>query len=152
MRKGIVVNLKNEFQNDTLTKMVYTSKTNNIVIEHEDGTYAIYKGFKKDSFKVKLGDIVYPNTMSGTLNKFNNENYILHFSIYYFDNKAMFDSSKLIKKSNSPYIYLTPYFYTAEGVIKIVAKSSYITDFNESILTKEMTKKGIKQRLNSKIL
>lgn len=146
MRKGIVVDIKNDFQNDTLTKMIYTSKTNNIVIEHEDGTYATYKGFKKDSFKVKLGDTVYPNTMLGTLNKFNNENYILHFTIYYIDNSLLFKKSTL----KTPYIYLTPYFYTKEGVIKVVSKSSYTADCTDTILTKEMTKKEIKQRLKSK--
>ncbi|NGY37027.1 peptidoglycan DD-metalloendopeptidase family protein [Flavobacterium sp. XN-5] len=150
MRKGIVVNLKNEFQNDTITKMLYTSKTNSIQIEHEDGTYASYSGFKKDSFKVKLGDIVYPNTMLGTLANFNNEKYILHFSIYYFDKNRMFESSKSLRASKTPHVYLTPYFYTAAGAIKIIPKNSFTADCNESIIIKEMSKREIKQLLKNK--
>jgi hypothetical protein len=148
MRKGIVVDIKNEFQNDTLLMKIYTSNTNSILIEHEDGTYAIYKGFKRDSFKVRLGDIVYPQTMLGTLNWFNNESYILGFSIYYFDKNLMFTtSSSTLKKLKAPYVYITPLFYTKEGLIKIVPQSSFTADSNETIVTKEMSKKEIKMRL-----
>jgi hypothetical protein len=148
MRKGIVVDIKNEFQNDTLLMKIYTSNTNSILIEHEDGTYAIYKGFKRDSFKVRLGDIVYPQTMLGTLNWFNNESYILGFSIYYFDKNLMFTtSSSTLKKLKAPYIYITPLFYTKEGLIKIVPQSSFTADSNETIVMKEMSKKEIKMRL-----
>jgi hypothetical protein len=148
MRKGIVVDIKNEFQNDTLLMKINTSNTNSILIEHEDGTYAIYKGFKRDSFKVRLGDIVYPQTMLGTLNWFNNESYILGFSIYYFDKNLMFTtSSSTLKKLKAPYIYITPLFYTKEGLIKIVPQSSFTADSNETIVMKEMSKKEIKMRL-----
>jgi murein DD-endopeptidase MepM/ murein hydrolase activator NlpD len=147
MRKGIVVDIKNEFQNDTLLKKAYTSNTNSILIEHEDGTYAIYKGFKRNSFKVTLGDIVYPQTILGTLDKFNNESYILHFSIYYFDKDLMFTiSNSTMKKPQTPYIYITPLFFTKEGLIKIVPQSSFTADSNETILTREMSKKEIRMR------
>jgi hypothetical protein len=33
---------------------IYTSKTNCILIEHEDGTYAITKGSKETALKVRL--------------------------------------------------------------------------------------------------
>jgi hypothetical protein len=52
--------------------VTYYSKTNSI-IEHEDGTYATLQRVQRDSFKVRLGDIVYPQTMLGTLNWFNNK-------------------------------------------------------------------------------
>ena len=151
MRKGIVVDLKNEFENDTLTKMVFTSKTNTILIEHEDGTYANYKGFKKNSFKVKLGDIVYPNTMLGTLNKFNNQNYTLHFTIYYLNKDLSFNTTKqTLKMAKNSYGYLKPYFYTQEGLIQIVPRNAYTADYSEDILIKEMSKKEIKLRLKNK--
>jgi hypothetical protein len=47
MRKGIVVDIKNEFQNDTLLMKILLVTPIVSLIEHEDGTYAIYKGFKK---------------------------------------------------------------------------------------------------------
>ena len=151
MRKGIVVAIKNEFENDTITKMIYTSKTNTIQIEHEDGTYALYKGFKKNSFKVKLGEVVYPNTLLGTLDKFNNQNYILHFTIYYLNKDLSFNTTKqTLKTAKSPFGYLKPYFYTQEGLIQIVPRNTYTVDFSEDHLTKEMSKKEIKQRLKNK--
>ena len=150
MRKGIVVDIKNEFQNDTLIKKVYTSNINSLVVEHEDGTYASYKGFKKDSFKVKLGETVYPQTLLGTLDKFNNHNYVLHFSIYYLDKNLMFSSSNnTMKTAKTPYNYLTPLFFTKEGLIKIVPRNSFTADANEAILTNEMSRKEIKLRLKN---
>ena len=152
MRKGIVVDVINAFENDTITKMLYTSKTNTIKIEHEDGTYALYKGFKKNSFKVKLGDLVYPSTMLGTLNKFNNENYTLHFTIYYLNKELSFTPSKqTLKTAKSSNAFVTPYFFTQEGVIQIVPRNTYTADYNEAIITKEMSKKEIKQRLKNKV-
>ena len=129
MRKGIVVDLKNEYQTDTVTNMVYTSKKNTLLIEHEDGTYATYKGFKKDSFKVKLGDIVYPNTMLGVLDLFNNKRYVLHFNIYYHDRSRIVDNTNAtLKTAKSTHAYVTPYFFTKEGLIKIVPKSSFTSE------------------------
>ena len=152
MRKGIVVNIKNEFENDTITNVVYTSKTNTIQIEHEDGTYALYKGFKKNSFKVNLGDVVYPNTMLGTLNKFNNQNYTLHFTIFYLNKDLSFTTTnQTLKTAKNSYLYLKPYFHTQEGLIQIVPRNTYTADYSEAILTKEMSKREIKQRLKNKI-
>ena len=33
-----------------------------MIIEHEDGTLAYYNVLEKNSFMVKVGDIVYPDT------------------------------------------------------------------------------------------
>ncbi|GIZ08521.1 peptidoglycan DD-metalloendopeptidase family protein [Flavobacterium sp. UMI-01] len=151
MRKGIVVQIKNEYQMDTLSRVIFTSKTNSVLIEHEDGTYAIYKGFKKDSFKVKLGDVVYPETMLGVLSKFDNSRHVLHFNIYYYDqNRKVDNTNATFKTAKSPYAYLTPYFYTKEGVIKIVPKDSYTAESNATLITKEMSKREMKQHLKSK--
>jgi hypothetical protein len=153
MRKGIVVDLKNEYQTDTITNMVYTSKKNTLIIEHEDGTYAAYKGFKKDSFKVKLGDIVYPNTMLGILDRFNNKRYVLHFNIYYHDQSRIVDNTNAtLKTAKSTHAFVTPYFFTKEGLIKIIPKSSFTSETKEAIITKEMSKKEIKQHLKSKTI
>ncbi|MCW2118376.1 M23 family metallopeptidase [Flavobacterium sp. 7A] len=152
MRKGIVVELKNEYQTDTITNMVYTSKKNTLIIEHEDGTYAAYKGLKKDSFKVKLGDIVYPSTMLGVLDRFNNKRYVLHFNIYYHDLSRNVDNTNAtLKTAKSRYAFIAPYFFTKEGLIKIVPKSSFTAETKETIIRKEMSKKEIKQQMKNEI-
>jgi hypothetical protein len=63
---------------------IYTSNTNSILIEHEDNA----------TDKVRLG----------TFKLFNNESYILGFSIYYFENLMLTTSSSTLKKPKSLYL------------------------------------------------
>lgn len=144
MRKGIVVKLVNDYNNeDDSVNKHYTSERNLILIEHEDGTLAGYKGFKKDSFKVKLGQTVYPQTQLGVLELFNkNENsYRLDFSIrYLFDGKSNSDEKQTFKNRKSRYKYITPLFFTQEGLLAITSKEEYTTLFNEELLLKEFTR------------
>jgi len=145
MRKGIVVEIINEFVTDTLVKT--TSKKNRIIIEHLDGTLASYKGFKLNTIFVKLGETVYPATPLGIIDQNYNKSHLLNFSIYYL-RKDIFDRDPeaTVKTAKSPYNYIDPYFYTSEGVVKIIAKKKYTADYNQIILTKELTKKEIKNR------
>ena len=157
MRKGIVVKLTNEYDDDASTTKIYTSKRNSIIIEHEDGTFAEYKGFKKNSFKVKLGQIVYPQTQLGTIELFNKSenNYRFDFCIYYLFGLSFFDNNDTEKKvtrvytSNhgSRYKFLTPNFLTSEGATSIESKKEYTGFFNETILLQEMTRSEKKKYL-----
>ncbi|MGA9638257.1 hypothetical protein [Flavobacterium sp.] len=149
MRKGIVVNIKNEYKTDTLvTGYIYSSKRNGITIEHSDGTYSSYTGLKQNSILVQLGETVFPTTPLGVLDIFNNKTYNLHFNIYYIGNKNyVHNPDATIKTAKTPYAYLTPYFYTTEGLTKITAKNSFTPDYTEVVLNKEMTKKEVKQRM-----
>lgn len=152
MRKGIVVELKNEYVTDTLvTGYIYSSKRNSVKIEHEDGTYASYFGLKMNSFMVKLGETVFPATPLAVLDKFNNKTFNLHFYISYVGNKDyVYDPEAKLKTAQTPYDYVTPYFYTAEGIVQIVPKSKYTADYNPEIITKEMNKKELKLFLKKK--
>ena len=89
LEKGIVVEITNEFKTDPSLKYEFTSKMNRVLIEHSDGTYASYTGFKKDLIFVKLGQTVYPQTPLGTLDQFNNSSYRLYFNIHYLVTKNM---------------------------------------------------------------
>jgi len=151
MRKGIVVEVKNEFATDTLvTGYVYSSKRNSVTIEHEDGTYSSYKGLKMNSFFVKLGETVYPATPLGVLDRFNNKTYDLHFMVYYIGKKDYIpDPKATLKTAKTAYDCLSPYFYTTEGLVKIIPKNKYTVDCNQEIITKEMTKREVKQFLKN---
>lgn len=83
MRKGIVIDVINEFKTDSLDAYKYTSKMNKIFIEHDDGTIARYVGFNSKSIFIKPGQTVYPQTKLGVLDIFNNSVYRLYFDIYY---------------------------------------------------------------------
>lgn len=151
MRKGIVIEIKNEFPTDTLnTDYVFTTKKNAIIIEHEDGTYASYSGLKMDSMPVELGDTVYPSTLLGVLDRYNNKNYILHFHIYYIGVKDyVYDQNATLKTAKTRFSYLTPFFHTKEGIVQIISKNKYTAHCNQEILTKEMSKKELKKFLKT---
>lgn len=143
MRKGIVVKLIDDYDEDSSVDRHYTSKTNSITIEHEDGTLGRYIGFKRNSFKVKLGQTVYPQTELGIIELFNKEEnvYRFNFSIYYlFDGKINTSENQSFKGLKSKYKYITPYFITQEGLIKIESKKEYTTSFNEAIFLKELSR------------
>lgn len=151
IRKGIVVKLTNEHDDDASIAKHYTSKRNSIIIEHEDGTFAEYKGFKKNSFKVKLGQTVYPQTQLGTIELFNKSenNYRFDFSIYYlFNVKSIGNNEKQTFKNNvSRYKFLKPQFFTSEGLMAVESKKEYTASFNEAILLQEMTRSEKKKYL-----
>jgi hypothetical protein len=144
LRKGIVVKLNNEYDEDTSVTKQYTSKRNSIIVEHEDGTFAEYTGFKKNSFKVKLGQIVYPQTQLGIVELFNKleNNYRFDFCIFYLYNLKSIgnNESQTLKNYVSSYKFLTPKFLTSEGLTTLESKKEYTTIFNETILFQEMTR------------
>ena len=144
MRKGIVVKIINEYNDDPSIKKNYTSKRNSIIIEHEDGTFAAYKGFQINTIKVKLGQTVYPQTQLGLVQLFDKtaNNYRFDFSIYYLSNyENIVNSEKRTLKNHSNYYkYLTPRFLTKDGLTTVESKKEYMASFDESILLQEMTR------------
>lgn len=141
MRKGIVIEIIDEFKTDSLDAYKYTSKMNKIFIEHEDGTISRYIGFNGKSIFVKLGQTVYPQTKLGVLDIFNNSIYRLYFDIYYLK-KINFDSiEKRTLSSADQSEYLNPYFYTTNGPITLKNKNENIVEIDETIRLKEFTKR-----------
>lgn len=150
MRKGMVVKIVNEFNTDTTTQYSYKSNMNSILIEHTDGTFASYKGFKKNSFFVKLGQTVYPQTQLGVLDAFSKDTFRLYFNIYYLTTNILNTKKKTTVKgykSNSE--FLTPYFYTTNGTQQLKNRTHYIIGFNNNILFKEFTKREKKKYLKT---
>lgn len=131
MRKGIVVFIDNQYDDNSVLNAQYTSRRNKIVIEHEDGTFAMYSGLKKNGIFVKTGQTVCPQTELGIIEKFNNTEYRLDFNVYYLS-KNIFDSQN--KQSKNAYLYLAPVFYTNEGEGQIKSGKDYIVSSNENIL------------------
>lgn len=144
MRKGIVVKLINEYNEDASIKKNYTSKRNYIIVEHEDGTLAAYKGFQINSIKVKLGQTVYPQTQLGLVQLFDKttNNYRFDFSIYYLFNYNNIENGEKRTLKNNPnyYKYITPKFLTTDGITTVESKKEYTASFDESILLQEMTR------------
>lgn len=143
-RKGLVVKVIDNFENDTLS--YYTSKQNEIVVEHQDGTFARYTGFQKNGIFVENGQTVYPYTSLGILIKNTNSESELGFMVYFLtDSITEPDPKQTLNNQTSRNEFLTPLFYTSEGKQKLQNRSSYIVDFDDSTLFLEYTKRELKK-------
>ena len=141
MRRGIVVDLINEYDESSSLNPEFTSKRNLVIIEHKDGTFAIYKGLKKNAVFVKLGQEIYPKTELGIMEKYDKGSYRLDFSVnYLFDKDFKSNKSQTLKNYKSNYKYIKPYFVTEEGEIQIESKNDYTTLFTDAVITQEFSK------------
>ncbi len=146
MRKGIVVDIKRDENSNILNEKKYTSKTNQILIEHQDGTYSKYIGFDKDKIFVKLGEAVYPQNQLGVLGLYNVAAYRLDFSVYFlvdYDLGQLNKQNMLNKKL--PFQYLTPNFITQNGIEKLKDQIEYSVVSNKEIIIQELTKREKKK-------
>ena len=147
VRKGVVVQVVNEHKTDTSMVYSYSSERNKIIIEHEDGTLAKYEGFKQNKIRVKLGDIVYPNTVLGKTSRYDKrEEYQLRLSIYFKTQESFKKSNEASTDNGRKIEYINPYFLTSEGILQLDAKKHYAGAINEDIITKEFTRKELKRR------
>jgi hypothetical protein len=150
MRKGIVVQLENKYDASPSSEMHYTSNRNSVTIEHADGTFAKYEGFKKNSIPVKLGQTVYPQTQLGIMEVFNKNNYRASFSVYFlFDENFKFKQKQTLKNYKSEYEYVTPNFVTQEGILKVESGKEYTSLYNETVLFQELTNSEKKKYLKN---
>ena len=151
IRKGVVVDIVDEFVYDSISKK-FSSKTNKLLIEHPDGSFAAYKGFKKGSFLVKLGQQVYPHNSLGLLEKFN-DSYKLNFQVFYLDpkitvlNKPKSETNKRVNK----HIYINPFFKTDKGILQLEHKEEYEVVFDEDMFISDFTKKELKKIKKDKL-
>ncbi|WP_075601897.1 hypothetical protein [Saccharicrinis aurantiacus] len=146
MRKGTVIEIVDEHSPDLSVKKSYTSKRNRIVVEHNDGTYASYKGFEKGGIFVELGQVVYPQTDLGILSKFTEDYCLLHFAVYYLsDADEEFKEDVKMSDTQSRYHYLTPYFISDRGTLQLINTHNYSVVLNNEILTKEFTRREKKK-------
>jgi hypothetical protein len=166
MRKGIVIEIIDKYEADFTTDKKYTSKLNKIIIEHEDGTYGNYKGLNKDSFFVKLGQTVYPNSKLGVLNPFGKSNtessdeieleltdsgvldlasklrYRLYFHVGYYVNKGLINKKIKTKRK---YEYVNPIFNTTNGVTHIKHGLKYTSEVTLENVKEEFSRREKKK-------
>lgn len=133
-RKGIVINVRDEFEQDTTA--IFTSKTNQVVVEHPDGSVAVYKGFKKKGIVVKEGENIFPHTFLGVLgNELVTHKKYLSFMVYYLSDLG-FEENKRPETT-----FITPRFLTASGSIILTNRQKYTAAVSDEIITKEMTRR-----------
>lgn len=145
-RKGVVVDVLNQYISDTTKYYGYQSKRNYIMVEHEDGTLAMYSGFENDRIHVKPGDEVFPGSYLGIVGRYDKDakKYLLTFTCYYLDlseklNVPGTDGSYGIKYSG-----ISPLFYNDGSLMNLVNNDMYTVTHHSDVITSEMTKKEIK--------
>lgn len=135
MRKGIVVFIDNQYDDNSVLDAQYTSRRNKVVIEHEDGTFAMYRGFKKNGIFVKSGQAVNPQTELGIIEKYNNTDYRLDFDVYYLSQSVLNSQEKQSSlRIKNTYRHLVPVFYTHEGEMNLQSGKQYTVSSNANIV------------------
>lgn len=146
-RKGIVVELEDRFETDTIA--ILNTKRNYINVEHADGTFATYTGFAYKKTLVKLGQTIYPQTPIGIIKEsFKPIPNDFSFVVYYLNNdKSKRNSANTNTKWNIKHHFLTPYFNTDKGVVQLEHYEEYQVVIDPLLIQKEMTKSE-KKKMN----
>ncbi len=147
VRKGMVVDVKDLYNTELNAGAAYTSRTNEVIIEHEDGTLATYRGFQKGSFMVKVGQTIFPATALGLNAKSgSNDAYNISLMLTYLKS-ADIESTRgqNLQTSKSLYGFITPHFYTTENAdIVLENNKSYNSAKRPEIVQLELSKREIK--------
>src|SRR5690554_5869501 len=144
VRKGVIVNVIDNYSIDTTHTYSFSSRRNAILIEHLDGTFARYQGLDGEKIFIKEGDIVLPNQPLGILTQYDKkEIYQLRFSIFYITENPL-ENHKNNEKSSAE--YLDPYFQTTEDILKLSPRNKFTTKVTEDILIKELSKRELKNK------
>ena len=145
-RKGLVVEVVEEFNDEISGVVEYTSKKNYLLLEHEDGTIMRYMGFKKNSIFVQPGDEVLPGSALGISAAANNNYYMVNLLLYYLKS-ANFEILQNATFANNQNLYktLSPQFLFNDMTENPENGAEYISASTEEIITKEMSKKELKK-------
>ena len=147
IRKGLVVSIKDLYETNASADVAYTSKTNELIIEHADGTLATYRGFKKGSIAVKVGQMVFPGTPIAIAAKAGSSGRSSIALLITYLKSAEFGTTdnQSFKTSKSYYGFITPKFCTTENVATVlVAQQEHTANDSPEIIRKEFTKKELK--------
>jgi len=150
VRRGLVVEVVDEFIADTTKDYTFKRTVNKVLIEHKDGTLARYTGFKGGSIKVKPGQYVYPQEELGYSGKYDaGKGYQLHFYIYYLNTKKIDNLSE--KEKMNRYAYLDPCFHWKGGESKIVPENDYVAESTEELIMQEFSRREKKKYLKGEL-
>jgi len=144
-RRGLVVEVVDEYQADTTRAYSYVRSVNKVLIEHRDGTLAEYSGFKAGSINVKEGQIVQPYTELGMAGRYNSDNdKVLRFHVYYLNTRDLFRAS-MNKENTNMYAFVNPLFCYKGGRANLLANNFYVADCTNELIQQEFTRREKKK-------
>ncbi len=143
-RAGVVTRVKDNLEVDLKEGAYsYTKDVNQIIIEHNDGTYGNYSVFKNGTIELKIGDKVIPGQFMGiTSGADYGSGFHLRFSVYHYDVEA---NKKRGKSENYIYEFITPKFLTLQGKDELVIGTSYTGIVDKDIIMDEMSRREKKK-------
>lgn len=152
MRKGIVTEIHDgKLPVDDYTEISFSSNYNFLKIEHADGSIASYKVLQNGSFMVKEGDTVYPGTPLALAGTYDNQIYQSRISVYCYQQKS---ENKYLNieniRNNVRRSYMEPIFATSEGNLKLENEKTYTAVLDSNIITREMSKRELKNYQKTK--
>lgn len=147
IRKGLVVEVKQDYLPDTTMHYRYTSHKNCVVVEHEDGSFARYEGFADGGVFPEPGDVVLPNQLIGTLMPYDKSGvYQLRLSIHFLvDFNFQTKENERLNEKKSRYQYINPVFETDRGLVQLEPFQHYQVVVNEHRVVAELSKKELKK-------
>lgn len=145
MRKGVVVEVKDQFVADTTKDFYFNDKVNEVLIEHRDGTLARYSCFKSGSIRVKEGQVVNPNTELGLTGWYNSSRKReLHVYVYYLNIRDLEKMEDEKSKINA-YAFIDPLFYHKGKGVNLLSGNYYVADCNDELITQEFSRREKKK-------
>jgi len=150
-RKGLVVEVTDEFSADTSQNHSFIRSVNEVLIEHRDGTLARYFGFERGSIKVKPGQYIYPHEELGKTGRYDSEKaYQLHFCIYFLNTREIYHLNSEEKKMNA-YSYFTPCFHWKGGESILLPGNDYVAESSEELIMQEFSRREKKKYLKGEL-
>ncbi|MGZ2368550.1 M23 family metallopeptidase [Ancylomarina sp. YFZ004] len=150
-RKGLVVEVTDEYSADTIQNFSFISSVNEVLVEHSDGTLARYSGFKRGSIKVKPGQNVYPQEELGLLGRYDSDtDHKLHFCLYYL-NTPHIDNFNTEEKKMNRFTYVNPRFHWKGGESIILPRNDYVAESTEKLIMQEFSRREKKKYLKGEL-
>ncbi|WP_236980738.1 M23 family metallopeptidase [Membranihabitans maritimus] len=140
-RKGMVVAVEN--QNNYNDRSGSSVEPRDILVEHEDGTFASYASNAITHTFVEPGDKVFPGTPLGLLeNSEEGDPIDLYFKTYYLILKSLDDKNEsILSNTNAEYQYFSPTFQTSKGTMKLENNQEYGAEMSNIIIFQELSKR-----------
>lgn len=140
-RRGTVVRVQiAEKRPDDAPQISFSSKSTTILAEHSDGSYAWYVGLDGEHLFVEEGADLLPGTPLGLVGSYDGERYSV--SVQFMWNRRMLDEGEHPRTER---VHFFPPFLTQEGVLVPEHDKCYTAVMDESLLTREMTRKELKR-------
>ena len=141
VRAGLVIETtradeENRVESLSTGRITFDRNVNQILIEHEDGTYADYTVL--DTMFVRSSDRVWPDTPLGITGTYDDNIYQTRLSIYYM---RIAPKNSADETTSFLYHYLRPVFATAAGETKLTMHRYYRPVAPVELITREMPRR-----------